>query len=177
MEKIQRDREDAYVQLARSTIEAHVRTGKQIDVPKGLPREMYDGQAGVFVSIKENGMLRGCIGTLSAVQRSIAEEIIHNAISASSHDPRFSPIRSEELDKLVISVDVLGEMEQIGTPELLDVKRYGVVVTKGYRRGLLLPNLEGVDTVADQIAIAKQKAGIGQEEDAMLERFEVVRHY
>lgn len=168
---------DAYVQLARRTIEEHVRTGGLIGVPKGLPEEMYTDRAGVFVSIKEDGLLRGCIGTIQAVQPSIAEEIIQNAVSASSRDPRFSPVRAEELEKLTISVDVLGGMEKIGSPKELDVKRYGVVVTKGYRRGLLLPNLEGVDTVEDQIAIAKQKAGIGYDEEAQLERFEVVRHY
>ena len=146
-------------------------------MPAGLPKEMYQDRAGVFVSIKEEGQLRGCIGTLQAVQPSIAGEIIQNAISASSKDPRFPPIQAKELDKLVISVDVLGPMEEISAPGMLDVKRYGVVVTKGYRRGLLLPNLEGVDTVEEQIAIAKQKAGIGEYEEAGLERFEVVRHY
>lgn len=173
----QAKQEDAYVTLARKTIEAHVRTGNLIEVPDGLPQEMYQDRAGVFVSIKKEGRLRGCIGTLGAVQPSVAEEIIHNAISASSQDPRFSPITQEELDKLAISVDVLGEMEHIDSTTKLDVKRYGVVVSKGYRRGLLLPNLEGVDTVEDQVAIAKQKAGIGSEEAVNLERFEVVRHF
>ena len=90
---------------------------------------------------------------------------------------RFSPIEPEELDKLTITVDVLGDTEKIDSPDKLDVRRYGVVVTKGFKRGLLLPNLEGVDTVEEQIAIAKQKAGIGEQEEAELERFEVVRHY
>ncbi len=168
---------DAYVQLARKTIEEYVRTGELLKVPEGLPEEMYRDRAGVFVSIKEEGQLRGCIGTIQAVQPSIAEEIIHNAVSASSKDPRFSPVRTEELAKLTISVDVLGSMEKIDSPDKLDVKRYGVTVTKGYRRGLLLPDLEGVDTVEQQIAIAKQKAGIGYGEEAELERFEVVRHF
>lgn len=92
-------------------------------------------------------------------------------------EPRFSPIEQDELDKLTISVDVLGVTEAIDSMDKLDVKRYGVVVTKGYRRGLLLPNLSGVDTVEEQVAIAKQKAGIREEEEAELERFEVVRHY
>ncbi|MBD5509358.1 MAG: AmmeMemoRadiSam system protein A [Lachnospiraceae bacterium] len=169
--------EDAYVQLARETIEAYVRTGEKIEVPDGLPQEMYERQAGAFVSIKENGGLRGCIGTIQAVQASIAEEIINNAISAAVRDPRFYPIESEELDKLTISVDVLGETERIDSPDDLDVKRYGVIVTRGYKRGLLLPNLEGVDTVEEQIAIAKDKAGISAQEEVELERFEVVRHY
>lgn len=169
--------EDAYVQLARRTIEQYVKEGRQIEVPEGLPQEMYADRAGVFVSIKEEGRLRGCIGTIQAVQGCIAEEIIHNAVSASSKDPRFAPITQGELDKLTISVDVLGDMEQVHSMDMLDVKRYGVVVTKGFRRGLLLPNLEGVDTVPDQVAIAKQKAGIGDEQEVQLERFEVVRHF
>lgn len=168
---------DAYVALARRTIEEYVRTGRQIQVPEDLPQEMYDERAGVFVSIKkQDARLRGCIGTIQAVQRCIAEEIIQNAVSAAVKDPRFAPITQEELDSLVISVDVLGGMEPVASPKELDVRRYGVVVTSGYRRGLLLPNLEGVDSVEDQIAIAKQKAGIGWQEEVRMERFEVVRH-
>lgn len=173
----QNNNEDAYVSLARKTIEEYIQNGKKINVPDGLPDEMYTGRAGVFVSIKENGNLRGCIGTIQAVQPSIAEEIVQNAISASTKDPRFSPIEPNELDKLIISVDVLGDAEIIDSLDGLDVKRYGVIVTKGYRRGLLLPNLEGVDTVEYQVAIAKSKAGIGEDEQVELERFEVVRHY
>lgn len=173
----QREKEDAYVRLARRTIEEYVCTGKVIEVPRELPQEMHGERAGVFVSIKENGSLRGCIGTIQAVQDSIAEEIIENAVSASTRDPRFSPIEEEELEQLTISVDVLGDAQSIQSLEELDVKRYGVIVTKGYQRGLLLPNLEGVDTVEEQVAIAKRKAGIGEEEEVELERFEVVRHY
>ncbi len=172
----EREAEDAYVRLARETIEHCVRTGQMIRMPEHLPEEMYSRRAGVFVSIKKDGRLRGCIGTIQAVQSSIAEEIINNAVSACTGDPRFSPVEPSELEALSISVDVLGDTEKIGSPDELDVRRYGVVVTSGYRRGLLLPNLEGVDTVEEQIAIAKQKAGIGAEEEAELERFEVVRH-
>lgn len=173
----QREKEDAYVQLARGTIEAYIRTGSRIEIPEGLPEEMYGSAAGVFVSVKKEGRLRGCIGTIQAVQECIAKEIVENAISAAAKDPRFSPIEPEELDKLSISVDVLGDTEAVDSPEQLDVKRYGVVVTKGYRRGLLLPNLDGVDTVEEQIAIAKQKAGIREQEEVRLERFEVIRHF
>lgn len=174
---MRRKQEDAYVQLARQTIENYVRTGEKTAVPEGLPGEMYDQKAGVFVSIKENGSLRGCIGTICATQDSVAEEIIENAISAACRDPRFLPIGPDELDELTISVDVLGDTEAIDGPDGLDVERYGVIVTKGRKRGLLLPNLEGVDTVDDQIAIAKRKAGIREEEDVALERFEVIRHH
>lgn len=172
-----RAQEDAYVQLARETIETYIRTREKPTVPSELPEELYSQQAGVFVSIKENGSLRGCIGTICAIRTCVAEEIIENAISAASRDPRFQPIRQEELDELVISVDVLGDTEEIDSPDKLDVSRYGVIVTKGYKRGLLLPNLDGVDTVEEQIAIAKRKAGIGDNEEVALERFEVIRHY
>lgn len=173
----QREQEDAYVQLARRTIESYVRTGERIAVPEGLPRELYSQMAGVFVSIKENGNLRGCIGTIRAAQTCVAEEIIENAISAACRDPRFLPVRPEELDELSISVDVLGGTEPVDTLEKLDVRRYGVIVTKGRKRGLLLPNLDGIDTVEEQIAVARRKAGIGEGEDITLERFEVVRHF
>lgn len=171
-----REREDVYVQLARRTIEKYIISGRKLEVPKELPMELYENRAGAFVSIKKDGQLRGCIGTIQAVQASLAEEIIENAVSASVRDPRFSPIEPEELEYLVISVDVLGEPEEISSPEELDTERYGVIVTKGRKRGLLLPNLEGIDTVEEQIAIAKQKAGIGEREEVELQRFEVVRH-
>lgn len=174
----QREKEDIYVQLARKTIETYIRTGDLPEVsPESLPEEMRSRRAGVFVSIKKNGKLRGCIGTIQAVQPSIAQEILANAVSAAVRDPRFSPIEETELSQLTISVDVLGERERISSPDQLDVERYGVIVTKGNKRGLLLPNLEGVERVEDQIRIAKQKAGIGQEEEVLLERFEVVRHH
>lgn len=173
----QREKEDAYVRLARRTIEEYVRNGSKAEIPEGLPEEMYRTQAGVFVSIKEDGRLRGCIGTIRAARASVAEEIVENAVSACSRDPRFSPVGEDELEYLSVSVDVLGDTEKIASMEQLDVRRYGVVVTKGRKRGLLLPNLEGVDTVEEQVAIAKEKAGIGAGEEAELERFEVVRHH
>lgn len=173
----QREKEDAYVRLARHTIETWINTGKRPPVPEGLPEELYSRRAGAFVSLKEDGKLRGCIGTIAAVRDSLAEEIIHNAVSACSEDPRFSPVEQWEVERLTISVDVLGDTERISSPDELDPERYGVIVTKGGRRGLLLPNLEGVDTVEQQIAIAKQKAGIREYESVELERFEVVRHY
>lgn len=170
--------EDLYVQLARETVETYVRTGKKIRVPEGLPEEMHSRRAGVFVSLKEEGRLRGCIGTITPVRRNVAEEIIENGISAAARDPRFHAVEPEELDRLEYSVDVLGETEEIDSPEELDVKRYGVVVSRGYRRGLILPDLEGVDTVEEQIEIARRKAGIPEDaEDIRLERFEVVRHF
>lgn len=172
-----REREDPYVRLARYTIEAFVKTGKLPKMPQDLPEELYQNRAGAFVSLKEDGRLRGCIGTIRAVRESLAEEIMHNAVSACSEDTRFSPVEDWEVDRLSISVDVLGETEKISSAEELDVERYGVIVTSGRKRGLLLPNLEGVDTVEEQIAIARQKAGIRDYESVELERFEVIRHY
>ncbi len=169
---------DPYVQLARKTIELYVRQ-REVPRPKveELIPELWTKRAGAFVSIHKGGELRGCIGTISATQATLAEEIIRNAVSAATRDPRFPPISEDELSGLEISVDVLGEAERIESEEELDVKRYGVIVEKGYRRGLLLPDLEGVDTPAYQVQIAKWKAGIAEdEEDVRLYRFEVVRH-
>ena len=172
-----RAKEDPWVRLARAEVEAWVREGKRIEVPSDLPAEMLDQRAGVFVSLHKDGRLRGCIGTIGATQRNVAEEIIENAVSASSKDPRFEPVRPDELEALEISVDVLGPAESIPSKEYLDVKRYGVIVTKGWKRGLLLPNLDGVDTVDEQVSIALQKAGLSErEKNYELQRFEVVRH-
>ena len=166
---------DAYVKLARDTIYSHVK-GEKLPELTGLPDEMMNKRAGAFVSVHEFGMLRGCIGTISATCDNLAEEIQENAISAVSRDPRFAPVREEELDDLEINVDILGEAEFISSPEELDVKRYGVIVTNGMRRGLLLPDLDGVDTVQQQIDIARRKAGIEPSEEISLQRFEVIRH-
>ena len=147
-------------------------------VPGSIPgaEELLTTRAGAFVSIHKHGKLRGCIGTIAPVQTSLAKEIIENAVSAAVHDPRFDPITPDELQWLEINVDVLGEAEEISSSDQLDVKKYGVIVSSGGRRGLLLPDLDGVDTVEQQIRIAKQKAGIGQWEPVKLQRFEVVRH-
>lgn len=168
---------DEYVSLARKTIESYIKDGITIKLPKDLPSEMTDKRAGAFVSLHKNGELRGCIGTILATTDCVGEEIIQNAISASTCDPRFMPVREEELPLLDISVDVLSEPEDISSPDELDVKRYGVIVSKGFRRGLLLPDLDGVDTVEDQIYIAKRKAGIMPDEEVKLQRFEVIRHH
>ena len=167
---------DAYVSLARQSVESYVRHHQVMEIPEGLPEELLQRRAGAFVSIHKQGRLRGCIGTIAPVRASLAEEIIRNAVSAAANDPRFDPIRPDELKWLEISVDVLGEPEGIASEDELDVKRYGVIVTRGRRRGLLLPDLDGVDTVEQQVAIARQKAGIGPGEEVSLQRFEVVRH-
>lgn len=171
-----KSQEDAYVRLARYALEAYIKTGMPAKMPKDLPEELTNRQAGVFVSLKKNGKLRGCIGTISPVTASVAEEILRNAVSAGLSDPRFPQVKASELKELVYSVDVLSPPEAIDSPDALDTRRYGVIVTKGHKRGLLLPNLDGVDSVEQQIAIAKQKAGIPVDETCELERFEVVRH-
>lgn len=171
-----RNLEDPYVALARKALEMYVTSSAAIDVPDVLPPEMANKRAGVFVSIKKSGKLRGCIGTIFPTRKNIADEIIRNAISAGTDDPRFNPVEESELDSLEYSVDVLGEPEAISSKDELDVKRYGVIVRSGMRSGLLLPDLEGVDTPGEQVSIALRKAGIRPEEKFSMERFEVIRH-
>lgn len=177
--KVQQARahEDPYVTLARASVEHFVREGTPLPRPEDLPEEMLTQRAGVFVSLHEHGRLRGCIGTIGPVTPCIADEIIRNGVSACSEDPRFDPVRPNELDQLEISVDVLGEPQDIASTDELDPQRYGVIVSNGGRRGLLLPMLDGVDTVAEQVEIAMRKGGIGPHEPGTtFQRFEVVRH-
>ncbi|MBE6014428.1 MAG: AmmeMemoRadiSam system protein A [Lachnospiraceae bacterium] len=175
IKKMQKE-SDEYVALARQTIETFITTGEEIPVPSNLPKEMTEKTAGAFVSIHKNGKLRGCIGTILPTRDNLAKEIISNAISAATADPRFTPIVSGELPWLDIKVDVLTEPEQISSIDELDVKRYGVIVSTGPKTGLLLPDLEGVDTVEEQVSIALQKGGITEDEEVFLYRFEVIRH-
>lgn len=165
------------VKLARDTIESYVNNGTVPPPPVFSNAEMRI-RAGVFVSIHlQDGELRGCIGTIEPTQPSIAEEVIHNAISSATRDPRFPPIRPEELSDLEISVDVLTQPEEVRDHSELDAKKYGVIVQRGSRRGLLLPDLEGVETPAQQIDIALRKAGINPKEPYDLFRFEVKRYH
>lgn len=171
-----REEESPLVRLARRAVEEYTKNRRVIDPPKDLPEEMQ-GRAGVFCSIKKAGQLRGCIGTIHPTTRSIAEEIIRNAIAAATDDPRFMPVEPDELDDLVYSVDVLTPAERISSIDELDPKMYGVIVRKGARSGLLLPDLEGIDDAREQVAIAKRKAGIApEEEDVELFRFRVKRY-
>ncbi len=168
---------DPYVALARLSVETFVNEHHAARSPDDVPAELLEQQAGAFVSLHKHGQLRGCIGTIAATCDNIAEEIIQNGISACSRDFRFGPVLPDELDYLEYSVDILSDAELIDSSSQLDPKRYGVIVSKGWQRGLLLPNLEGVDTIQAQVSIAKQKAGISvYDNDVQLERFEVVRH-
>ena len=171
-----RESEDDYRALARLSLEYKIKTGRELPLPNGLPEELLKNRAGVFVSLHKNGRLRGCVGTIAPTTASIAREIIQNAVSAGLGDNRFEAVTEKELPYLTYKVDVLSDPEPVSGPEELDVKRYGVIVTCGYRRGLLLPNLDGIDTVGEQISIARRKAGISEREEVKLERFEVVRH-
>lgn len=162
--------------LARKTIHSYIREGKIIS-SSSSPKE-FQRKSGVFVSLHKKGRLRGCIGTFLPTQKSIAEEIIKNAISAATQDPRFPPVEEGELADLEISVDVLNKPEPVKSKDDLDPKKYGVVVKKGWRTGLLLPDLEGVDRIEQQLEIAKQKAGLGgvPEEELEIHRFRVTRY-
>ena len=175
--KARQAKEDAWVRLARLSLETYVRTGHRLaHLPDGLPQAMTKQVAGTFVSLHMYGQLRGCIGTIAPTQENVAWEIVQNAISACSRDPRFPPVQAGELDKLEYSVDVLDRPEPVDSPAQLDPKQYGVIVSYGHRLGLLLPNLDGVDTVEQQLDIACQKGGIRPKDPYKIERFRVVRH-
>ena len=161
------------VQLAKQAVENYVKN-HEFTRPKELTPEMKE-QAGTFVSIHKRGQLRGCIGTFEPTQSNVAEEVVQNAISAAVRDPRFNPVKPSELDDLDYSVDVLTEPEPVESAEHLDPKKYGLIVQCGYRRGLLLPDLEGVNDVQTQISICCQKGGISPSEPIKLFRFRVRR--
>lgn len=167
---------DPLVQLAREAIAAYVEEGDLVSPPEPLPAELRT-RAAVFVSLHKFGELRGCIGTTAPTEPDLARQIIRYAVYAATEDPRFPPVDAAELADLDVSVDVLTPPEPIQRPGQLDPKVYGVVVRRGARSGLLLPDLEGIDTVAEQLDIARRKAGIGPEEPVELFRFRVVRHH
>lgn len=163
------------VRLARESIRYYLTEGKYLETPAEY-NELRESKAGVFVSLKKHGSLRGCIGTIESEQKNTAKEIICNAVSAALRDPRFEPLQPEELDELEISVDVLGKPEVTADISELDPGKYGVIVSKGRKRGLLLPDLAGIKDANEQVRIAKQKAGIRPDETVMLERFTVTRY-
>jgi len=165
------------VSLARKAIEEYLREKKVISPPRNIPKE-FQGEAGVFVSLHKKGKLRGCIGTYLPTEENIAREIIKNAISAATQDPRFPPVQVDELKDIEMSVDILSKPEPVRSEEELDPKKYGVIVGKGWQRGLLLPDLDGVDTIREQLDIAKQKAGLWgvPDEELEIQRFMVTRY-
>ena len=163
------------VQLAKETVELYVRDKKIRDIHDGELQD-FRHRAGVFVCLKINGVLRGCIGTFQPSEPHIVQETVRNAISAATCDPRFLSVRPEELHSIEYTVDVLTEPVPVRDRSELDPRRFGVIVQAGGRRGLLLPDLEGVDTVDMQIGIAMQKAGIIPGTPVMLSKFEVKRY-
>lgn len=170
------NQKDPYVRLARQSLTTYLTTGRELEkLPEYVTEEMLKNKRGVFVSLKKFGELRGCIGTFLPTTNSIAEEITRNAVEAGLNDPRFSEVEEEELLDIDFSVDVLEEPIPADSTDL-DPKKYGVIVSSKGKRGLLLPDLEGVDTVEEQLSIACQKAGIRKGEDYTIEKFEVIRH-
>ena len=167
---------DTLPKLARSTVEEYISNNNNV-LPDDKCFEEYKNQkAGTFVTLYKNGQLRGCIGTISPVQENLIEETIMNAISACTRDPRFSPVKKEELKDITYSVSVLMPPEQIDSTDKLDPSKYGVIVTSGRKRGLLLPRLDGINTVQEQMFHVMAKAGIRQDETILLYRFESIEH-
>lgn len=166
-----------FVQLARAAIEAYVRHGRRL-TPEQAPAMVEAAPAGAFVTLHvcSTGELRGCIGTIEPTEASLAQEVINNAISAATRDPRFPPVRPAELADLAIEVSILYPPEPIATPEELDPAQYGVIVRRGWRRGLLLPDIPGINDAETQVRYARMKAGIGAEEPVKLERFRVEKY-
>ena len=165
---------DPIVKLAKEAVEGYI-SQRRIIKPGELTPEMKE-RAGVFVSIKKHGELRGCIGTFEPTRANVAEEVVANAISSATRDPRFLPVTADELDDLQYSVDILTRPEPVKSVKELDPKKYGVIVESGFRRGLLLPDLKGVDTADEQIMICRAKAGISDGELVKLYRFQVRRY-
>lgn len=173
---IKSQQDDPYVKLARESLTTYLTTGDKLQhLPDYITEDMKNNKRGVFVSLKKKGELRGCIGTILPTTSSLAEEIINNAIEAGIYDPRFYEVRKDELLDIDFSVDILTEPE-ITTKNQLDPKIYGVIVKSLGHTGLLLPNLEGVDTVDNQVSITLRKAGISENEAYTVERFKVIRH-
>lgn len=166
-----------HVKLALYAIKHYATTGSLPEVPADTAKELLEERAGVFVSLHKFGELRGCIGTIEPTADTIAEEIVHNALSAAYRDWRFQPVTVDEIPDLECSVDVLGAPEPVEDISQLDPKVYGVIVSSGTQRGLLLPDLEGVDSAEHQVSIAMRKAGISDRSSCDLYRFRVTRYY
>ncbi len=164
----------AIAELARRAVEAYVEEGRILE-PEVLPEDL-PGRAGVFVTIRERGALRGCVGTIEPTVATLAEEVVRSAVLAATDDPRFQPVGRRELPWLTYEVSVLGEPERVAGLEALDPRKYGVIVVNGRRRGLLLPDIPGLDTAEQQVGIARQKAAISPKEPVELYRFQTT-HY
>ena len=174
----QHNGESDVVQLARAAIKHYLIEGRTYAIQEKLSIEASGKRSGVFVSLKDAGGLRGCMGSTGGIAPTVEEEIVDMAIKAATRDPRFNPVEPEELEGLTISVDILSASEEVGDKSELDPKNYGVIVSSGYKQGLLLPNLEGIDTVEDQLSIALNKAGINPDQETYkMYKFTVKRYY
>lgn len=163
--------------LARLTIETFT-CARTVIEPPADPQGILAKRAGVFVTLKlSDGQLRGCIGTIEPVESNVAAEIIQNAISAATRDPRFAPVSPDELTALKYGVDVLSSPEPARGPEDLDPSVYGIIIEAfdGLRRGLLLPRIDGIDSVEQQWLAVHSKAGIRPGSPVRVERFTVMR--
>lgn len=170
-----KEKEDEALKLARLALENLIVREEKISVPAGTSAELTERRAGVFVSIYRNGRLRGCVGSIDPTGN-IAEEIIRSAQCAATRDTRFMPVQPNELDELRYCVDILSQPEEISGEEALDAEKYGVIISRGFKKGLLLPKLEGIDTVEQQMAAVREKAGIGAKDRVKMQRFTVERH-
>lgn len=170
-----KDIKDIAVALAKNTIEQYVREGTLFE-PENLPEELDTTSSGVFVTIRKSGKLRGCIGVIAPTGNSVKADIMMNAVSAATRDPRFAPVSVQELGSLTYSIDILQQPFAVSDIAELDPKSYGVIVRKGSRQGVLLPDIEGVDTTQQQLEIACSKAGIALVDDPEILAFEVIRY-
>lgn len=171
-----REQESPPVQLARKAVAEYLKDNKEIGVPPETPKELTENSGGVFVSFQNDGHLRGCVGTTAATHPNLAMEIICNAVGAAAKDPRFAPIRREELTELTVFVDILSDAEEITDQNDLDPKKYGIIVENRGKQGVLLPDLPGIDTPAEQIRAAREKAGIHPWHKLKIKRFTVTRY-
>lgn len=168
--------ENKYItDLARRAVEEYIVSGNEVEIDESELPEILKKEAGVFVTLKKNGNLRGCMGTFRPVQKNAAYEIISNAMTAAENDPRFPEVKKEELNEIKISVDILSEPERIRNENKLDPQKYGILVKGGHQTGLLLPDLEGIDTVEKQLRVAKKKAGLKENSKVEIYRFKVSR--
>jgi len=169
------DIEKYITNLARRAVEEYIVSGNEVEVDEDELPEILKKEAGVFVTLKKNGELRGCMGTFRPVQKNAAYEIISNAMTAAENDPRFPEVDKSEFDEIVISVDILSEAEEVDDKSELDPSKYGILVKGGHQTGLLLPDLEGVDTAEEQVNIARRKAGLRPDDKIDIFRFSVKR--
>ncbi len=169
-------KEEKYItDLARKAVEEYIVSGREAEIEEEELPEILKRKAGVFVTLKKGGKLRGCMGTFKPVQKNAAYEIISNAMTAAENDPRFPEVEKEELNEISISVDILSEPEAVRNKSELDPKKYGILVKGGHQTGLLLPDLEGIETAEKQLNIAKRKAGLAEDTEVEIYRFTVSR--